>query len=86
MELTNDAIQKVLAKGKAEASKGRLTTKDAVPTKSGKKTFKQFIKDTGVVKEKEISKQDYEYLKQIFLSANKLDFDKWLYFIVNVLE
>jgi hypothetical protein len=82
----SDAIQKALAKKKAAASKSRLIAKGAVPTKGGKKMFEQFRKDAGAAKEKKISKKDYEYLKQIFLSANNLTFDKWLYFLTDVLD
>jgi hypothetical protein len=82
----SDAIQKALAKKKAAASKSRLIAKGAVPTKDGKKMFEQFRKDAGAAKEKEISKKDYEYLKQMFLSANNLTFDKWLYFLTDVLD
>jgi hypothetical protein len=82
----SDAIQKSLAQKKAAASKSRLIAKGAVPIKGGKKMFEQFRKDAGAIKEKELSKKEYEYLRQVFLSAKNLTFDKWLYFIGEVLD
>jgi hypothetical protein len=83
----SDAIQKALAKKKAAASKSRLIAKGAVPTKGGKKMFEQFRKDAGAVKEKQLSKKENEFLRQVYLSARNLDeYDKWLYFVLDVLD
>lgn len=63
----------------------RLKSKDKVPTKNGKKMFEEFMNTIREQKEAEISNKDYEYMKQVYLSARALEFDKWIMFITEML-
>ena len=82
----SDAIRKNELARMKKASLERLKAKNAVPTrKDGTKTFEQFRFDAGATFTEELSKEKVSYLKQVFNSANALDFDKWMLFITEML-
>ena len=60
----------------------RLKRKGAVPTKSGKKLFEDFIKDmreaTGTTKQKNI---DDANMRNIFNAAQHLSYPDWIWFV-----
>ena len=60
----------------------RLKRKGAVPTKSGKKLFEDFMRDmkeaTGNTKQQNIDNAD---LRNIYNAARSLDYEKWIWFV-----
>jgi hypothetical protein len=64
------------------SARERLKRKGAVPTKSGKKLFEDFIKDmreaTGGTKQQNIDDAD---MKNIYNAARSLDYEKWIWFV-----
>ena len=66
------------------AARERLKRKGAVPTKSGKKLFEDFVRDmkeaTGNTKQQNIDDAD---LRNIYNAATQLDYDKWLWWIMD---
>lgn len=81
----SDAIRANELRRKAAASRAALKKKGAVPTKKGAKLFEDFMKETRFYKEAEENKMSLEDAKQIYLSAQSLDFDKWVLFITEML-
>jgi hypothetical protein len=81
----SDAIRANELRRKAAASREALKKKGAVPTKKGSKLFEDFMKETRFYKEAEERKMSLEDAKQIYLSAQSLDFDKWVLFITEML-
>jgi hypothetical protein len=81
----SDAIRANELRRKAAASREALKKKGAVPTKKGAKLFEDFMKETRFYKEAEENKMSLEDAKQIYLSAQSLDFDKWMLFITEML-
>jgi len=81
----SDAIRANELRRKAAASREALKKKGAVPTKKGAKLFEDFMKETRFYKEAEENKMSLEDAKQIYLSAQSLDFDKWVLFITEML-
>lgn len=81
----SDAIRANELRRKAAASRDALKKKGAVPTKKGAKLFEDFMKETRFYKEAEENKMSLEDAKQIYLSAQSLDFDKWMLFITEML-
>jgi hypothetical protein len=80
-----DAINKVMQKRKAAASRERLKSKGAVPTKAGKRLFEDFMKDVNRASGKKQVIRNEEDLKQVYLAARALDFDKFLIFLTDIL-
>lgn len=63
----------------------RLKRKNAVPTRQGKKLFDEFMREATAYRQP-ASTIELEDLKQVYLAARALDdFEKWIYFIVEVL-
>ena len=64
------------------SARERLKRKGAVPTKSGKKLFEDFMKDmreaTGGTKQQNIDDAD---MKNIYNAARSLDYEKWIWFV-----
>lgn len=80
-----DTINKVMQKRKAAASRERLKSKGAVPTKAGKRLFEDFMIEVYEKTGKQKSVRNEEDLKQVYLAARALDFDKFLIFLTDVL-
>lgn len=66
------------------AARERLKRKGAVPTKSGKKLFEDFMRDireaTGSTKQQNIDDAD---LRNIYNAATQLDYRRWLIWIMD---
>ena len=64
------------------AARERLKRKGAVPTKSGKKLFEDFMRDmreaTGKPKQQNIEDAD---MKNIYNAAQHLSYEKWIWFV-----
>ena len=64
------------------SARERLKRKGAVPTKSGKKLFEDFMRDmreaTGSTKQQNIDDTD---MRNIFNSAQHLSYEKWIWFV-----
>lgn len=81
----SDAIQAKLKAQRAAAGRNRLKSKGAVPTRQGKKLFDEFMREATGYRQP-ASTIESEELKQIYLAARALDdFEKWIYFIAEVL-
>jgi len=82
----SDAIQRLMQKRRAAASRERLKSKGAVPTKGKKKLFDEFMQEAYAVNggDKQ-SKIDHKRMKQIYLSARALEYDKWILFITEMM-
>lgn len=69
-------------KSREAIARERLKRKGAVPTKSGKKLFEDFMKDmreaTGTNKQQNIDDAD---MRNIYNSAQHLTYDKWIWYI-----
>lgn len=81
----SDAIRANELRRKAAASREALKNKGAVPTKKGAKLFDEFMKETRFYTEAKELKMNMENAKQVYLSAQSLDFDKWILFITEML-
>jgi hypothetical protein len=78
-----DKDMKVWKQRSQQASaRERLKRKGAVPTKSGKKLFEDFMREarkaTGDTKQTNIDDAD---MKNIYNAARSLDYDKWIWFV-----
>ena len=82
-----DAINKMMQKRKAAASRNKLKAANKVPTRvaTGKKLFDEFMKEIYEKTGKQRSIRNEEDLKQVYLAARALDFDKFLIFLTDVL-
>jgi hypothetical protein len=80
-----DTINKMMQKRRATASRERLKSKGAVPTKAGKRLFEDFMIEVYEKTGKQKSVRNEEDLKQVYLAARALDFDKFLIFLTDVL-
>lgn len=65
--------------------KERLKRKGAVPVKAGKKLFEDFMLEAAAVTNKETKERDHKRLKQVYLSARSLEYDKWVLFVSEML-
>jgi hypothetical protein len=83
-----DTINKMMQKRKAAASRNRLKTANKVPTRvaTGKKLFDDFMIEVYEKTGKQRSVEKHENLKQVYLAARALDFDKFLIFLTDVLK
>jgi len=83
-----DADMKVWKqRNQSTLGKERLKRKGAVPTKSGKRLFEDFMKDAHKAsgkKTKEEVKME-KNARQIYNSARALEFDKWCLFVTEML-
>jgi hypothetical protein len=82
-----DTINKMMQKKKAAASRNRLKTTNKVPTRvaTGKKLFDEFMIEVYEKTGKQRSIRNEEDLRQVYLAARALDFDKFLIFLTDVL-
>jgi len=69
--------------------KERLKRKGAVPVRAGKKLFEEFMLEaaaaTGKKDTQETKERDHKRLKQVYLAARSLEYDKWVMFITEML-
>ena len=82
-----DAINKTMQQRKSAASRDRLKKADKVPTRvaTGKKLFDEFMREAYEKTGKQRSAGNQEDLKQVYLAARALEFDKFLIFLTDVL-
>jgi hypothetical protein len=82
-----DAINKVMQKRKSAASRERLKTANKVPTRvaTGKKLFDEFMNEVYEKTGKQKSARNEEDLKQVYLAARALNFDKFHIFLTDIL-
>ena len=82
-----DAINKTMQQRKSAASRERLKKADKVPTRvaTGKKLFDEFMREAYEKTGKQRSAGNQEDLKQVYLAARALEFDKFLIFLTDVL-
>ena len=81
----SDRIRKHLLAKQQQASRDRLNSKGAVPTKQGKKLFDEFIKEANAHRpsrgKTRINTRDLNDLQNAFNAASALEFDKWVIFM-----
>ena len=81
----SDRIRKHLLAKQQQASRDRLNSKGAVPTKQGKKLFDEFIKEANTHRPPKgksiINTRDLNDLQNAFNAASALEFDKWVIFM-----
>jgi len=82
-----DAINKMMQQRKSAASRERLKKADKVPTRvaTGKKLFDEFMREAYEKTGKQRSAGNQEDLKQVYLAARALEFDKFLIFLADIL-
>jgi hypothetical protein len=68
-------------RNEAEAGSEKLEASNKVPTRAGKKLFKDFMKDCGREATKTSSTKSKETMRNIYNAAQHIDFDKWLMFV-----
>jgi len=75
-----------LKKQKEYDARQRLKRNNKVPTKGGKKLFDEFMQEAYAVNggDKQ-SKIDHKRMKQVYLSARALEYDKWILFITEMM-
>ena len=77
----SDRIQQVLRAQRQKASRERLKTKNAVPTKKGKKLFDEFMKEATQYrpsnKRANDSAKSLEDLRNLYNAASALEFEQW---------
>jgi len=66
-------------------AKERLKRKGAVPTKAGKRLFEDFMKEANAARGVKKKERDHARLKQVYLAARALEYDKWIIFITEML-
>ena len=75
-------INQILSARRKKEAQERLKTKNAVPTKQGKKLFDEFMKEAtqnhSTKKHPKVSTKDLEDLRNLYNAASSLEFDKWL--------
>ena len=84
----SDAIRRNQMIRDKKAALNKLKSKGAIPTKKdGKpiKTFEEFRRDAKNPLEVKLAKKNAEYLKQVYNSANALDYDKFVLFVSEML-
>lgn len=86
----SDRIQQILKARRQQASRERLKSKDAVPTKNGKKIFDEFMKEARqyqpTKKQSRISTKDLDDLRSLYNAASALEFEKWVLFANDLLN
>ena len=84
----SDAIRRNQMIRDKKSALNKLKSKGAIPTKKdGKplKTFEEFRKDAKNPLEVKLTNKNAEYLKQVYNSANALDYDKFVLFVSEML-
>jgi hypothetical protein len=78
----SDRIQQVLRAQRQKASRERLKTKNAVPTKKGRKLFDEFMREATeyrpTKKQSKLSTRSHEDLRNLYNAASVLEFDNWI--------
>jgi len=86
----SDRIRKHLLARQQKASRERLKTKNAVPTKQGKKLFEQFMQEAQTyrssTKESKFHRRDLDDMENIYNAAIALEFDQWVIFVSDLLD
>ena len=81
----SERIRKHLLAKQQQASRDRLNSKGAVPTKQGKKLFDEFIKEANAHRpsrgKTRINTRDLNDLQNAYNAASVLEFDKWVIFM-----
>jgi Fe-S cluster biosynthesis and repair protein YggX len=81
----SDQIQQILRAQRQKASRERLKTKNAVPTRKGKKLFDEFMSEANSnrpSKEKlNINSRNLNDLENAYNAASALEFDQWVIFM-----
>jgi len=83
-----DADMKVWKQRNQQAvSKERLKRKGAVPVKAGKRLFEDFMEEVNsrTGKKTKENDRDHKRLKQVYLAARALEYDKWVMFITEMM-
>lgn len=81
----SDAINRLLQKKRAAASRERLKQANKVPTKAGKKLFEEFLREAYKVEASNKSRKalDDDDMENIYNAATQLSFPEWIWFVVN---
>lgn len=81
----SDQIRKNQLQRTAKAGRDALRAKGRIPTKGGTKTFEQFMEDANADQKTKQDTSNAEMLKQVYLSARSLDYDKFMIFVNEML-
>jgi len=81
----SDAIRSTMQKRRAAASRERMKSKGSVPTKGGKKLFDEFMLEANAARGVKTKERDHARLKQVYLAARALEYDKWVMFITEMM-
>ena len=84
----SDAIRRNQMIRDKKAALNKLKSKGAVPTKKDGtplKTFEEFRRDALNPLKVQLTKKNEEYLKQVYNSANALEYDKFVLFVSEML-
>jgi hypothetical protein len=84
----SDRIQQILKAQRQKASRERLKTKNAVPTKKGKKLFDEFMREANQYrpskKQSQINTRSLEDLRNLYNAASVLEFENWVLFTFSI--
>ena len=84
----SDRIRKHLLAKQQQASRDRLKTKNAVPTKKGKKLFDEFMREANQYrpskKQSQINTRSLEDLRNLYNAASVLEFENWVLFTFSI--
>ena len=81
----SDQIRKNQLQQTAKAGRDALRAKGRIPTKGGTKTFEQFMEDANADPQSKQDKANAETLKQFYLAARSLDYNKFMIFVNEML-
>lgn len=85
----SDRIQQILSAKRKQAAQDLLKSKNAVPTRDGRKLFDEFMKEANAHRpfHKPIeTKWKSDDLQNIYNAASALEFEKWKLFLVDLLD
>ena len=84
----SDRIRKHLLARQQQASRERLKTKNAVPTKKGKKLFDEFMREANQYrpskKQSQINTRSLEDLRNLYNAASVLEVENWVLFTFSI--
>ena len=81
-----ETIRKSLQKQQAASSRQRLKSKNAVPTRQGKKLFDEFMKEAHANRHAhELTRTQLDELKNAYNAAQHLDFGQWTLFVTEMI-
>jgi hypothetical protein len=81
----SDQIRRNQLQRTAKAGRDALRAKGKIPTKGGVKTFEQFMEDANADPQSKQDKANAETLKQFYLAARSLDYNKFMIFVNEIL-